>query len=106
MLTYLCDTNIVWEVMRREPDPAVLAWFRALDVVGLSTIVLEELVLELRRKKLFEMEAGLRRVCAGACAVYPVEIEDAFWAGEKRGELPAKGRTIHQAEAVIDPSSS
>ncbi len=101
MPTYLCDTNVVWEIMRREPHPAVLAWFRGLDVVGLSAIALEELVFGLRRKGLYEKEAWLRRFCAQACVVYPVEAEDAFWAGEKRGEFSARGRTVHQADALI-----
>lgn len=87
--------------MRREPHPGVLAWFRKLEVVGLSTIVLEELVFGLRRKRLFEKEAWLHRFCTQTCVVYPVETEDAFWAGEKRGELAAKGKTIHQADALI-----
>lgn len=101
MPTYLCDMNIISEIMRKEPHPAVLAWFRSLDVVGLSAIVLEELVFGLRRKKLLEKEAWLRRFCAQACIVYPVEAEDAFWAGEKRGELAAEGTIIHQADALI-----
>jgi predicted nucleic acid-binding protein len=98
---YLCDTNIVSEIMRREPDPAVLSWFRSQDSVALSAIVLEELVFGLRRKALYEKEAWLRRFVAKACVVHPVEAADAFWAAEKRGQLSAAGRTVHQADALI-----
>lgn len=69
--------------------------------MGLSAIALEELVFGLRRKKLLEKEAWLRRFCAQACVVYPVEAEDAVWAGEKRGELSAAGKTVHQTDALV-----
>lgn len=101
MTTFLCDTNVVSEIMRREPDPAVLSWFSALQGVALSAVTVEELVFGLRRKGLFEKEAWLRRFAASAAAVHPVEAEDAFWAGETRGRLSSRGIALHQADALI-----
>lgn len=101
MTPILCDTNVISEIMRKTPDPAVLRWFSGLSGVGLSAITIEELCYGLRRKALFEKEAWLRRFSAAAARVYPVEAEDAFWAGEKRGSFSLKGRQIHQADALI-----
>jgi len=99
--TILCDTNVISEIMKKVPNSAVSRWFSELTCVGLSAITVEELCFGLRRKALFEKEAWLRRFTAAAAHVYPVATEDAFWAGERRGFLSAKGRQIHQADALI-----
>jgi len=101
MTSYLCDTNVISEIMKKEPDKAVMRWFSALPSVGLSVVSIEELAFGLRRKALFEKEAWLRRFSASAARVFPVEAEDAFWAGEKRGSLSLKGKQIHQADVLI-----
>ena len=93
--------NVVSEIMRRSPDEKVLRWFSSLPGIGLSVITLEELVFGLRRKGLYEKEAWLRRFSASAARIFPVETEDVFWAGEKRGMLSAGGRHVHQADALI-----
>jgi len=42
---YLLDTNVISELVARQPDPAVLAWIEALDqtVVYLSVITIGEI---------------------------------------------------------------
>ena len=42
-MTYLLDTNVVSEVMRRSPNPGVAAWFSTLDEFSVSAVTLEEL---------------------------------------------------------------
>ena len=101
MVRYLCDTNVISEIMKKKPDPAVAAWFSSLTGIGLSVITVEELVFGLRRKKLFEKEAWLRRFTASAARIFPVDMEDVFWAGEKRGILSMQGRQVFQADALI-----
>jgi hypothetical protein len=87
--------------MKKSPDTAVSGWFSSLNEIGISVITLEELVFGLRRKELYRKEAWLRRFTASAARVFPVETEDSYWAGEKRGLLSAQGRQIHQADALI-----
>jgi predicted nucleic acid-binding protein len=98
---YLCDTNVVSEIMRLEPGPAVLRWFTSMKGIALSVVTVEELAFRLRRKGLYEKEAWLRRFVQAAVRVLPVEAEDAFWAGEKRGQLAARGIVLHRADALI-----
>lgn len=104
-MTFICDTNVISEIMKKYPDTSVLRWFSSLNEIGISVITLEELIFGLRRKGLFQKEAWLRRFTASAARVFPVEMEDVFWAGEKRGLFSAQGRQIHQADALIAASA-
>jgi hypothetical protein len=101
MIRYLCDTNVISEIMRKKPDPTVLRWFSNQSAISISVVTIEELVFGLRRKGLFEKEAWLRRFAAEMARIVPVEAEDVYWAGEKRGMLSMNGATIHQADALI-----
>lgn len=100
-MTYLLDTNIISEVMRQTPDPNVTIWFKTLDRVATSAICLEELVFGLRRRKAYKKEAWLRRMLADAGVVFPVTEAEAQWSGERRAQLGAQGRTVHQADSFI-----
>ena len=71
-VTYLLDTNVVSEVMRRSPNPGVAAWFSALDAFSVSAVTLEELVYGLRRRTMLAKEAWLRRMLADKADVVPV----------------------------------
>ncbi len=42
-MNFLCDTNIVSEVMRKAPDPKVTEWFAQLETACFSVITLEEI---------------------------------------------------------------
>jgi len=48
----LIDTNIVSELMRREPDPRVRAWAVSQPSFCLSAVALEEIIFGLTRKAL------------------------------------------------------
>jgi predicted nucleic acid-binding protein len=98
---YLCDTNVVSEIMRLEPGPAVLRWFTSMKGIALSVVTVEELAFRLRRKGLYEKEAWLRRFVQAAVRVLPVEAEDAFLAGEKRGQLRPGASSYTRADALI-----
>lgn len=100
-MTYLLDTNVLSEVMRRSPDPGVATWFAALDEFSVSVVTLEELVYRLRRRSLLAKEAWLRRMLADKADVLPVTVAAAHWSGEKRAALEGRGRTVTQADALI-----
>jgi hypothetical protein len=100
-VTYLLDTNVVSEVMRRSPDRGVTEWFSALDGFAVSAVTLEELVFGLRRRTMLAKEAWLRRMLADKADVVPVTVAAAHWSGEKRAMLESSGRTVTQADAFI-----
>jgi predicted nucleic acid-binding protein len=97
----LADTNIISEIMRPKPNPAVAAWFRSLDGVSISIVTVEEIISGLRRKQFLEKEAWFRRFIAEAVRVLPLDAEAAIWTGEMRGRLAATGTTVTQADACI-----
>jgi toxin FitB len=54
-VSYLLDTNVVWELRKRDPDPCVLAWYGQVssDQLFLSVLTLGEIrrgIERLRRK--------------------------------------------------------
>jgi len=100
-MTYLVDTNIISEVMRKEPDPAVDRWFRTLDRVATSVICVDELVYGLRRRHAYKKEAWLRRMLADVGEVFPVTESAANWSGERRALLEGQGTTVHPADSLI-----
>ena len=100
-MTYLLDTNVVSEVMRRLPNPGVAGWFSTLDTFSVSAVTLEDLVYGLRRRNMLAKEAWLRRMLADKADVVLVTVAAAHWSGEKRATLESGGRTVTQADALI-----
>lgn len=87
----LIDTNIVSELMRRRPDPAVLAWAGRQPGFHLSVIVLEELVFGLTQKSLVMKRQWLDDFLAKQCRILAVTPAVALSAGSLRGAFAAKG---------------
>lgn len=100
-MTYLVDTNIISEVMRKKPDPGVDAWFRTLPQIVTSAVCIEELVFGLRRRSAFAKESWLRNMVADVGVVHPVSDSAAQWAGSQRARLEREGRVVTQADALI-----
>ncbi len=100
-MNYLIDTNVISEIMKRSPEPRVVAWFRALDTVATSVICLEELIFGLRRRSLYRKEAWLRSLLADRGVVFPVTDRASYWSGEKRALLELGGQAATQADALI-----
>ncbi|MCA1755183.1 MAG: PIN domain-containing protein [Spirochaeta sp.] len=100
-MTYLLDTNVISEIMRRDPNPQVFSWFTELNAVPTSVICLEELVFGLRRRSLYKKEAWLRRLLTDKGCVYLVSDSAAHWSGQRRAAAELQGVTVHQADALI-----
>ena len=87
----LIDTNIVSELMRREPDPLVHVWAAAQPSFFLSVISLEELVFGLTRKSLPLKTQWLDEFIAAQCEILPLSPPVARTAGLLRGGFAAQG---------------
>lgn len=87
----LIDTNILSELMRREPDPAVSAWAGRQSGFALSVITLEELVFGLTRKHLPLKRQWLEAFLSTQCEILPVTPAIATSGGSLRGTFAAKG---------------
>jgi len=97
----LIDTNIVSELMRRQPDPAVVAWADRQAGFLVSVITLEELVFGLTQKNLPLKRQWLDEFLERQCQILPVTSAIARSAGTLRGTLAAKGITRHPSDMLI-----
>lgn len=101
MQHWLCDTNIVSELMRRSPDENVWAWTASQDHFHLSVITVEEIYCGLERKQLVKKREWFQRFVAKLCTVVPVDEKIAERAGVLRGDFSAKGEVRAQADMLI-----
>lgn len=100
-MAYLCDTNIISELMRPQPQPIVRHWLESQDTILLSVLSLEELHFGLLRKDLHQKRDWLTRFVAARCECLPIDTRIAIRAGEMRGELAKQGQTRTQADLLI-----
>lgn len=99
-MTFLVDTNVISELSRRSPDPAVLQWAAGVTQLAVSVITLDEVFFGLswrpNPRVLGWMESFFQRH-----QVLPVSADIARRAGELRGQLAARGIVRHQADMLI-----
>lgn len=98
---YLCDTNVISELMRQNPDPGVRQWLESQESILLSVLTLEELHFGLRRKELRKKREWLDRFVAARCETLSIDAATAIRAGEMRGEFAKNGHTRTQADLLI-----
>jgi toxin FitB len=97
---YLCDTNVLSELARPQPDANVLAWLAKVDRLILSAITVEELYFGLSWHPNPRIARWLEALLADS-TVLPVTSEVARLGGELRGKLMASGRPRTQADLLI-----
>jgi predicted nucleic acid-binding protein len=97
----LADTNIVSELARKKPDPAVLRWAADIATVAVSAITVEEIRFGLSWRPNARVEDWFQRFLEESCEVLPVTREIAVKSGELRGRLRADGRPRTQADMLI-----
>lgn len=97
----LIDTNVVSELIRKSPDPGVLAWAAGVTRVALSAVTVEEIRFGLAWKPHPRISAWLDDYLAESCEVLPVTEEIAARSGRLRGRLQAEGRPRTQADMLI-----
>jgi toxin FitB len=54
-MTVLCDTNIISELTRPQPNPGVLEWSEQVSTLMISVITLEEIAYVLASTRHFEV---------------------------------------------------
>ncbi len=82
-MSFLCDTNIISEVMKPKPCVAVVDWFTEQEHICLSVISVEEIVFGLKAKQAMNKLAWFERLLA-VSEVFPVSCEIADYCGAMR----------------------
>lgn len=101
MNTFLADTNIISELMRKTPSPNLLSWAEQQKEFYLSVITVEEIVTGLERKQLFKKRQWFSQFLSGYTTILNVDMPVATRAGEIRGRLWSKGMVRSQADLLI-----
>lgn len=101
MIRSLIDTNIVSELMRRQPDTKVKGWCLTESDFYISPITLDEITYGLERQSLETKLQWFDKFISNRCTVLPVTDAIALRSGKIRGELAAQGITRSQADMLI-----
>lgn len=100
----LADTNVISELMRRQPNPGALAWRDMTDAmhgqVTISVITVDEIFYGLLRKPNAALLAWFDRFIARNQVLDITEVI-ARRAGEMRGLLATRGQVRSQADMLI-----
>jgi predicted nucleic acid-binding protein len=100
-MSVLVDTNVLSELARPRPAPAVLAWASSLDRMMLSAITIDELFFGLTTRRSPRMERWLEAFLTNHCTTLDVTSAIARHAGILRGQLAARGKTREPADMLI-----
>lgn len=106
MSGYLLDTNVVSELARRSPHPAVVRFLDAQDDFWLSAIVLAELTLGVQLLPHGRRRDGLSNWLSQLVAdfdqrVLPIERLEAERAAAFQAHARREGRVLQLADALI-----
>lgn len=99
--SFLIDTNILSEFVRKRPDPGVLQWAREVRRVAVSVATLEEVYFGLSWKPNPRVRLWLEGFLETNCEILPVTPEIAKRSGEIRGQFQARGQTRSTADMII-----
>lgn len=100
-MSWLIDTNIISEWMRKEPHPSVVEWGKQQEAFDFSVISLEEVRFGLARQNLAQKLKWFDTFVNERCRIREVTPEIASQAGLWRGQFNRKGVTHTQADMLI-----
>jgi predicted nucleic acid-binding protein len=97
----LVDTNIISELLRPRPNPAVQAWANRQEEFALAAISVEESMYGLVRNRNPALLEAYQTLLSTRCHVLPMSVEIAHRAGTLRGDFSLRGMTRSQADMLI-----
>lgn len=100
-MTFLCDTNIISELARPQPNAGVLIWLQNLSYINISVITVEEIYYGLTAKPNPKIQNWFDNFLKNNCQILPITDEIAKLCGEIRGQQRLTGKTVTQADMMI-----
>ena len=100
-MTFLVDTNVISELIKRRPNPGVVEWAQTTSRVSVSAVTVEEVFFGLAWKPNPRIQSWFERFLDEACDISPVTADVAKCCGLLRGRFAAAGRQRTQADLLI-----
>jgi predicted nucleic acid-binding protein len=100
-MSWLVDTNVLSELVRRDPNPGVSRWVRTQERLHISAITVEEIEFGLAWRPKPRLQAWWSDFLEDHCVVHDVDAAVARGAGQIRGRLQAAGLVRTQADMLI-----
>ncbi|MEH2329624.1 type II toxin-antitoxin system VapC family toxin [Nostoc sp.] len=100
-MTFLCDTNIISELIKLQPNSGVLKWAERDFSLVLSVITIEEIFYGLTSKPNPRIQIWFESFLENNCQILPITIEIAKRSGQLRGQIRLSGKTHTQADMMI-----
>jgi predicted nucleic acid-binding protein len=97
----LCDTNIISELARPQPNKGVWTWASQHPHIYISSITVDELYFGLSWKPNPRIRLWLEGFLENYCTILAVSDKIARYAGEIRGDIQLQGQTRSQADMLI-----
>lgn len=97
----LCDTNIISELARPQPNRGIWTWASQHQQIQLSAITVDELYFGLSWKPNPRIRLWLEDFLNDYCTILPVTDKIARYSGEIRGSLQSAGQPRTQADMLI-----
>lgn len=98
---HLCDTNVLSELTRHEPNPGVLSWVDGRSSLTVSVVTLDEILYGLAWRPVPRIVSWFDSFLERRCEIVSVTPEVARVSGQLRGRFQAKGETRTQADMMI-----
>lgn len=105
-MSFLVDTNVLCELARRSPSPAVLRWASRLETFAISAITLDEIAYGLTLKPSPRVQRWFESTVETFCRVLEVTAEIARHSGILRAQLAKRGRVRDQTDMLIAATAS
>jgi toxin FitB len=101
-MTFLIDTNVISELMKKQPDAKVLKWFKkAGSDISISAVSLEEIYFGLNWQPNSAKLSLFEAIAQGFKHRYGITPAIAQRAGRLRGHLQAEGITRTAPDMLI-----
>lgn len=100
-MNFLCDTNVLSEVMKPQGSDLVIEWFSSQEVVRLSVVAVEEVHWGLTYKDARKQLAWFERFLELRAEVLDVTPAIATRCGVLRGQMRKRGIIGTQADMLV-----
>jgi predicted nucleic acid-binding protein len=100
-MAYLCDTNVLSELVRPDPNEGVVSWARKVQVICLSAVVVDEICFGLSWRPNMRVQSWFDAFLDQHCEVLPITDAIARRSGLLRGRLRSRGIVRTQADMML-----